>query len=99
MSIDNNNISLHICYARTTKCIAQNVRSNTSGLTDYLSPLHTEPPALPAKLHIVKVAYGVLCVTLVIHIDKRKACAAKHSGMSNPHTLEKAREEPLLGIY
>lgn len=49
-----------------------------TGLVDYLSPLHTESPALSAKLHIVKVSNSVLCITLIIHVDKRKACAAKH---------------------
>jgi hypothetical protein len=36
----------------------------------HLGPLHTKPTVLPTKLNIVKTSNGILCIALIIHVDK-----------------------------
>lgn len=46
----------------------------------FLGILHTKWPALVPKLHAVQRADGILCIAVVLHVDKRKALTAARSG-------------------
>jgi hypothetical protein len=39
-----------------------------------LCPLNTEPTALPPKFCVVQATNSILCISLIIHVYKCKAC-------------------------
>lgn len=71
----------------------------------YLGPLHTKPTVLPTKLNIVKTSNGILCIALIIHVDKWKPCSMKRKHkLKNPpqtkkHVSRIGRHETLEALY